>query len=234
MNRATTLRGHVLLTLLVISSRMALYGAGLRLDFSLDWMWLSDPVDLRDRLAETLYYFHAFPPGMNLMTGILLKLGGSQAPTLALLLFWVLGLVLVNSLFYLCRVSGLSVPAALGVAVAFALLPQTVYFEHLYLYETPIAALLTLAAVLIYQAVLRRSFWRWLTLFAVCAAIGLTRTTYHLVWFVALVAVVVWFSDRHARRTVLAAACAPAAILLALYVKNLRCSARSTRLRSDL
>ena len=61
-------------------------------------MWLSDPADLRDRLLETLYYCHAFPPGMNLLTGLLLKLGGFHAATLALATFWALGLVIVNSL----------------------------------------------------------------------------------------------------------------------------------------
>lgn len=94
-------------------------------------MWLSDPADLRDRLLETIYHFHAFPPGMDLVTGVLLKLGGSHAATLALVTFWAVGLVLVNSLFYLSRVSGLSTRVALGMAVAFSLLPQSIYFEHL-------------------------------------------------------------------------------------------------------
>src|SRR5687767_3075486 len=143
----TRLREHIFLSLIFVVSRAALLWAGIRFDFSLDWMWLGDPADLRDRLLETLYYFHAFPPGMNLMTGILLKLGGSHAAPLALATFWALGLVIVNSLLYLSRVSGLSTRVALGVAVAFSLLPQSIYFEHLYIYEYPIAALLCLAAV---------------------------------------------------------------------------------------
>src|SRR5688572_6958591 len=108
------LREYIFLSLIFVVSRAALLLAGIRFDFSLDWMWLSDPADLRDRLLETLYYYHAFPPGMNLLTGMLLKLGGSHAATLALATFLALGLVIVNSLFYLARVSGLSIGAALG------------------------------------------------------------------------------------------------------------------------
>jgi 4-amino-4-deoxy-L-arabinose transferase-like glycosyltransferase len=214
------LRAHVLLTLLFVSSRLTLQYAGIRFNFSLDWMWLSDPADLRDRLLETLYYFHAFPPGMDFITGVFLKLGGSHAATLALITFWLLGFVIVNALFYLLRVSGLSVFVALGVSVAFSLIPQSIYFENLYLYEYPIAALLCLAAVFFYKAVQRQSFWAWLAFFCVCSAIGLTRTTFHLLWFVAMVGLGVWFSPAHVRVRLLRAACAPAALLLALYIKN--------------
>ena len=214
------LREHAVISLIFVVSRAALLWAGMRFDFRLDWMWLSDPADLSDRLLETLYYFHAFPPGMNLMTGILLKIGGSHAATLAVATFWALGLVIVNSLFYLSRVSGLSPRGALGVAVAFSMLPQSIYFENLFLYEYPITALLCLAAVFCHKAVREESSLMWLGFFFVCAAIGLTRSTFHLVWFVAMVGLGVLFTKRRARRGMLAAACGPAALLLALYVKN--------------
>ena len=121
-----SLRAHAALSTLYLVSRMALLWAGIRLNFSLDWMWLSDPLDLRERLLETLFYYHAYPPGMDLLTGILLKLGGVHAATLALVLFWFLGLVIVNSLLYLGRTAGLSTRVAFGVAIVFALIPQSI------------------------------------------------------------------------------------------------------------
>lgn len=45
--------------------------------------------------------------------------------------------MLVNSLFYLGRALGFSTAVAWGVAAAFALIPQTIYFEHLYLWWHP-------------------------------------------------------------------------------------------------
>ncbi len=104
-------------------SRLILYFAGLRFNFSLDWMWLSDPADLQDRLLQTIYYFHAFPPGMDLLSGILLKLGGAHAATLAQLTFWVCGLVLVSSLYYLARAAGLSAPVSFVVVVRVLVAP---------------------------------------------------------------------------------------------------------------
>ena len=180
-------REHIVVTLTFVLSRLILYLAGLRFKFSLDWMWLSDPADLQDRLLQTIYYFHAFPPGMDLLSGILLKLGGAQAATLAQLTFWVCGLVLVSSLYYLARAAGLSAPVSFVASFAFSLLPQTLYFEHLYLYEEPVAALLCLSVALFHGALRRQSWQLWLAFFSACAIIGVTRSTFHLMWFVAMI-----------------------------------------------
>jgi hypothetical protein len=212
---------HAVLALVFVASRLALYLAGLSFNFSLDWMWLSDPADLQDRLLQTLYYFHAFPPGMDLLSGILLKLGGAYAAVLAQITFWVSGLVLVQSLFYLARISGLSFRASLVVTFAFSLLPQSIYFEHLYLYEEPVAAMLCLSVALFHAALSRQSVRLWLAFFTVCALIGVTRSTFHLLWFVVMTGVALWFNPSDARRRILLAATAPAVLLIGLYVKNL-------------
>ena len=70
---------YLIVSLGYVVSRALLARAGLPYGFELDWMWLADPADLRDRLAQTLWFFHAFPPGMDLLTGILLKTSGEQA-----------------------------------------------------------------------------------------------------------------------------------------------------------
>lgn len=212
---------YAALTLAFVCTRVALYVAGLRFNFSLDWMWLSDPADLRNRFLETIYYFHAFPPGMDVITGILLKIGGTHAAALAFGGFTLLGLVLAGALFYLGRALGLSFRAALVLALAFSLIPQTIYFEFLYLYEEPVTALLVLSVAIFHAAVRRPSFRLWFAFFLVCAAIGIIRSTFHLVWFVGMVGVSVWATAPAARRRVLLAAAAPAALLLALYIKNL-------------
>ena len=204
-----------------VASRLILFGAGLRFNFSLDWMWLSDPADLQNRLLQTLYYFHAFPPGMDLLSGILLKLGGAHAAVLAQLTFLGFGLGIVHSLLYLSLAAGLSSRASVAVVLAFSALPQSIYFEHLYMYEEPVAALLCLSVALFHAALRRRSFERWLVFFAVCALIGVTRSTFHLIWFAAMAGFGLWFTSPRERRHTITAATAPAALLLALYVKNL-------------
>ncbi len=212
---------HVLLSLIFILSRVALALAGLRFSFSLDWMWMADPLDLRDRLAETLYYFHAFPPGMNLVTGLLLKAAPEDPGHAAHILFAATGLVLVNLLFALGQRVGLSKRVAFIVAAAFAALPAEIYFEHLYLYELPITTFLCLAAVLFHRAMRMASTSAWLAFFTICAVIGVTRSTFHLIWFVAMAALALWFTKPGARRNVVLATLAPLLVLVGVYGKNL-------------
>ena len=33
------------------------------MNFRLDWMFLANPADLRDRLLHTAFHAHSFPPG---------------------------------------------------------------------------------------------------------------------------------------------------------------------------
>ncbi|MGE0464691.1 MAG: hypothetical protein AB7Q16_25265 [Vicinamibacterales bacterium] len=217
----SVVRAHVGLSVLYALSRAALALAGLPFRFDLDWMWLADPADLRDRLFETLFYFHAFPPGMDLLTGMLLELGGARPERLAMWLFWALGLVLVNALFALGRAAGLSTRAAFGLALAFALSPPAIYFEHLYLYEWPVATMLCLAAAAFHCAVRNGSTAAWAAFFTLCAAIGLTRSTFHLAWFALMIGAALWAADRPRRGRALAAAALPSAAVLSLYLKNL-------------
>jgi hypothetical protein len=216
-----TMRAHAWLSGLFVLSRILLALAGLRFSFSLDWMWLSDPGDLRERWLETLFYFHAFPPGMNALTGLLLKVSEPNAGALAHAVFLMLGLVFVNALFALTRAVGLSPSAGFALALAFSLTPPAIYFEHLYLYEWPVTTLLCVAAVLFHRAVRTSSEVNWLAVLGVCAAIGLTRSSFHLVWFGLVLGLAVWFSGRASRRGVMAAAVAPALLLVAFYGKNL-------------
>jgi hypothetical protein len=211
---------HALLSLCFALTRVALKLAGLGLYFSLDWMFLADPRDLRERLLETVFYFHSFPPGMNLLTALLLELSPDQPAWLAAGLLHLSGLVLINSLFYLCRAGGLSSTAAFGLSLVFCLIPQALYFENLYLYAQPIAALLCLSCALFLHASRRPSSMRWLLFFVVCSVIGWLRSTFHLGWFVLMLALAVVWHQRYAR-SILLSALAPGLLLAALYVKNL-------------
>ena len=82
-------------------SRVGFHLLGLRFNADIQWMFLSDPAALRERLLETLYYFHAFPPGMNLITGLLLKASEDNFAVLAALLYGGFGLLLVQSMLFL-------------------------------------------------------------------------------------------------------------------------------------
>jgi hypothetical protein len=211
---------HVLLSLVLLVSRGLLYLMGLRFKLVLDWMFLADPVELREHLLQSLLYFHAYPPGMNLLTGILLKLSTAHVAGLALCTFWIAGLVLFHSLLYLGRAFGLPRWVALALCIVFALIPPTLYLEQLYIYEYPATALLCLAAALFYRALRSPSSAAWGSFFLAFAILACFRSTFHLFWFAALVMGSLLIVGAPARRRVALGALAPAALLLGLYLKN--------------
>jgi hypothetical protein len=211
---------YLIVSLVYVASRVLLARVGLPFGFDLDWMWLADPADLKDRLGQTLWFFHAFPPGMDLLTGVLLKIGGEQAATLAQVVFRGLGLILANALVALARAAGLSPVAAVIVAAGFLLSPPAIYFEHLYLYEWPVVTLLVLVGVTFHRACLHPAASRWLVVFALGAAIAVTRSTFHLVWLVAMVGAAIIASGPGARRAAIIGALPGLAVVVALYGKN--------------
>jgi hypothetical protein len=216
----TALWAHAWLSAVFVLARVGFYLAGLRMNFDLGWMWLADPADLRDRLLHTLFYFHAMPPGMNLVAALCLKLGGDAGGSVALVLFATFTLVLVNALFYLGRTLGLPVLVAFLVALGFGLSPPALFFDHLFLYESPVVCLIGLGAALFLHALRGPSLERWLAFFLCAACTGFIRSTFHLLWLAAVVGLALYLTPQAARRQVLRAAVAPALLLLALYAKN--------------
>jgi hypothetical protein len=218
--RGALLRVYLPLFVLFSATRLAVRASGLRFNLDLGWMFLADPAALSSRLLETVFYFHAFAPGTNILTGLLLKLAPAHLQAAAATVFFASGYLLLVSMFHLARTIGLRPRSALLLSVTFALLPQSIYFENLYLYTHLCTSLSCLAAVLFIRA-LRMGSWRsWLAFFGTCSLLGWLYTTYHLVWFCMLVAGGLLLADRGRRRRVLMGAAAPAALFIALYLKN--------------
>ncbi len=85
----------IVVALFVLSH--ALYGLlGVQFDSStlLPYMQFIDPPLLRERLLESLWYYHAHPPLLNLFTGVGLKLFGEHADVYFVVCFHALGLAL--------------------------------------------------------------------------------------------------------------------------------------------
>lgn len=211
-------KDHAWLSAVFLASRVLLHFAGLAMQLDLRWMFLADPEDLRERLLETAFYFHAYPPGMNLLTGFLAKLAPAHLEELSQALFLSAGLLLVNALFYLCR-SVLSRRPAFLVCLAFAAIPQCLFFENLYLYTELETSLLCLICAGFLHASRRGGWASWALLFLGCAVLGVLRSSFHLVWFAATVVFSAWQNPLQRRRIALAAL-GPGLLLSALYLKN--------------
>jgi hypothetical protein len=213
------------LLLAFFASRVALFIAGLRFNLDLRWMFLDDPEALHHHLLRTIYYFHAFAPGMNLITGLLLKISAGHLLALSAGLFWLCGALLTASLYRVLHTLGYSRWAAMALAFAFSLLPQTLFLENLYLYTYLCAGLLCCAAALFHRASRLASAWSWFWFFFVCAALGYLYTVFHLLWFALMMALALALqaregSARRAFRALASGAAVPALLLCGLYGKN--------------
>ena len=210
----------VVLTVVFVVTRALLMVLGVRYSASLNWMFLADPVALREHLGETVLYTHAYPPGMNVLTGLLLKLSHAHFALLAQSLFLVCGLCIMGSLYYLGAALLPSRRWAIVLSLLFSLIPASLYFENLYLYTYLVATFLSMATALLHRAVAGGRFWVWCSFFAICSMLGWLRATFHLVWFIALVGLAAWLGGRRSLRTVALASLGPLLLLLALYAKN--------------
>lgn len=220
-------RAYVALAIAFLATRIALYAAGLRFNLDLHWMFLDDVEALRQHLARTVFYFHAFAPGMNVITGLLLKLSREHGAELAMALFWAFGALMTLSIARILELLGLSRAAGAALALAFSLLPQTLFLENLYLYTYLCACLLAAAAVAFQRALLRATASAWLWFFLACAVLGWLYTVFHLVWFALMAALAVAAQARagslgwrRALRAVALGAALPGLLVIGLYAKN--------------
>ncbi|MCU1354464.1 MAG: hypothetical protein JWM05_3673 [Acidimicrobiales bacterium] len=213
-------------TLLVVAgfavSRLAYAALGVRFRWAhavAYWQFIDRPI-LRDHLAQSLWYDHLQPPGLNLLWGVALKISYDHPERVLWPVFLAVGLATALVLQRLLVELGVSARTAAIVAVVWVAMPTSVLVES-YLLYTPLEILALLVCAWLLIRVVRSGRGRDLgALFAVAGALALTRTLFHLVWLLGLLALVV-VVRRDRWRAVLAAAAIPLLLVVGWYVKNL-------------
>lgn len=202
-------------------SRLAYFAAGVRFDAGPlgSFFQIFDPVLLRGRLLETLFYSHTQPPGFNLLIGVVLKLFPDQYAAAFHAIYMVCGVVVMLCVYELMRVLGVGRLIALAVTSLFIISPGVVLFENFLIYETLALALLCLSALCFYTAFRSQARWPVWAFFAVMLMLVTLRSLFHL-GYLALAAAVLVVALRGRRRTVLAAAALPLLVTFGLYFKN--------------
>ncbi len=197
------------------------YLAGLRFDatpLSYFYQFL-DPGLLRSRLAESLFYLHSQPPLFNLFLGVVLKLFPHHEEMAFNVIYLGMGLGLYVALYALMRRAGVSRAIALAASTWFAASPAFVLYEHWLFYTFPIALLLVISCLLFSSSLARPRFWPSFGLFGVVFLLCTLCSTFHLVFFLSVMAALLAARWRN-RRAILAAAVAPLVLLVGLYAKQ--------------
>ena len=209
------------MVLAFILSRCAVFLAGVRMDPApLGFLWqVIDPVLLRARLMESLYHLHSQPPLFNFALGLFLKAFGDHVGAALSLAYLSMGLVLMFSIFYLLRRLGAQERTAALLALAFLLSPSCILYENFLFYTYPLAVLLCLTALWVHRFLERGGFLDAATLFMMLGLMALSRSLFHLVWFLGMAALLFSFRP-DAWKRISAAAAIPLALIVALYLKN--------------
>jgi hypothetical protein len=182
-------------------------------------MQFIEPALLTERMAESLWYYHATPPVLNLLVGIGLKLFGADAWYFHAVLFHLLGLVTALSVYALTQALTDSKLVA-GITTALLVFgPSFVLYENHLFYDFPAMALLTVATLALYQFVsTKRTGWG-IGFFCLLATLLLTRSVFHLIWMAAIVAFLIALLGPW-RRQILLAAAVPFLVVTLWYAKN--------------
>lgn len=196
--------------------------AGVEFDDSylrISWQTIA-PELLRERLLESLWYQHSQPPLFNLFVGIVQKLL-PETPTDILEPLWTL-LGLLNLLATDALLRGFDVRPGTrwGVLLLLSFNPSYVLIENWCFYTHPLMCATTFAAWAWMRAVRARDLRFVALVAALLAGMALTRSLFHLAWYVVLAATLVGFMPGR-RRATAAIVLLPGLAVLALYLKNL-------------
>ncbi len=203
------------------AARLAYYVSGVHFDASTlgSYMQFIDTELLVTRLLESLWYYHANPPILNLFTGTVLKLFGDSSTIVFSMTFHILGFLAAVALFGLTLKLGRSRRMAFILTSLFVVSPSFVLYENWLMYTFPTAVLLLLSAFALLRFAETEST-RWgIAFFASLAVIALTRSMFHLAWVVVITAGVFLVMRGQTRRVAIFAVI-PLLLVTGWYGKN--------------
>ncbi|MES2387282.1 MAG: hypothetical protein V4543_04730 [Bacteroidota bacterium] len=215
----------LLLAVIYIISRVCAYIAGIRFDVAEcigDYWQLADTKLLKTDLLSSIWYMYGQPPLFNLFTGLSLKAFPQHYPAALHAVFILFGLIIIYGIYSFLRILKVRRPVVLLISVFWVLSPASILYENWYFYEYPIQAMLVPAGFFLYKFAslpAGKGFWYALAFFFTLAAVMLTRSMFHPLWFTCLLLSLLWlFPGR--RKQVVLSALIPIVMLVAWPVKN--------------
>jgi hypothetical protein len=202
-------------------SRILYFIAGIRFDSTpivKYWQYI-DPVLMRNKLLESLWYLHMQPPGFNLAVGFIVKLFPSAYGLVLNVLYLIIGVLIAFSLLHLMERFRVSRPIATALTALFIASPGCVLYENFAVYEYPVLLLLLLAAIALFRFCEAPGIRRSAEFFACILALTMVRNQFHIV-YVILIAAALAIALPAARRFILIGAVPVIALVLGVYLKN--------------
>jgi len=179
-----------------------------------------DPVLLVDDARRSLMALHSQPPLMNAFLAVVLDLFPARSTAVFFWIWKAMGLALAWGAYLLMREVGVRRVLATVLACVATISPGIAMYEYWLLYTHPIACAQVLMCWMAARHAMRGgAAWAGGAL-AIAAALALTRSVYHPLWYGATAAFLVFVSRKELRRRVLLLALPGGIALAALVAKN--------------
>ena len=210
----------IVLSFAFILSRIYFYFNGLRFDDStLNWFYqFLDPAILRTNLLPSLFYLHIQPPGFNLFVGLVLRFPANLETTIFSAIYYIMGFSITIILFLLINELSRMPGLAFAISLFFSISPPVILYENWLFYTYPVTFLLLLSTLFLYTYLQNRSYTNLFLFFLTLMLIAVTRSLFHLLWFV-MITLYLFFIEKN-KKQVFITALLPFLVIAGLYIKN--------------
>jgi hypothetical protein len=211
----------IVLTIVFLVSRLFVTVSGMDfntrgLPFFIQYL---DIIDLKTNLLTGLWYFHVQPPLFNLFLGSILQMFPEHSSVAFRSVYLGVGFAMCLSVFFLMIRLRVEPRLALVMAAILALSPDCLLFENSLLYTYPVTALLCISALFLHKFLESFKVMHGLVFFLLISVVVLTRSLFHLVWFV-FWGLVLLCAFRKDWKKVVISACIPMLLIVFWYGKN--------------
>lgn len=211
-----------ILIFIFLVSRISLFFMGFKFDMrflNVAWqnvdIWL-----LKTDLLRSIWYLHSQPPFYNLFIGIILKLFPVYFTVVFELIYHFLGLLLGLCLYSIIKNLTNNKLLSFLISTLFVISPSVILFEGLFFYDFIVVVTLVLVLFFFQKFVYTNNTGYLVAFFSTAAFLVLTRRVFHLVWFVVLTAMLLYFY-RHEWKRILLSLSIPLLLIVFWYGKNL-------------
>ncbi len=209
-------------TALFIVSRIVVYLSGITFDANniVNGTWqVIAPELLKNKLIESVWYLHSQPPLYNLYIGIVLKLFPEHYSTFFHINFLVLGLLTHVVLFVIMKRLEIRSIIAFVLTVLLMISPTMILYENWLSYTTLVIALLTFSTLFLLRFLQSEKTMDGFLFFLFIAITILTRSMYHIAWFVVIILILL-ISRHKIKKKIILTASLPFLFVFAFFLKN--------------
>jgi len=195
----------ILVTFFLIS-RLLMFAVGM--NFNMNYLvtaWQNvDVWLLKNDLLRSIWYLHSQPPIFNLFTGVILKLFPVNFSIFFQLFFHFLGLVLSLCLYYIIKNTSSNRLLSFLISLLFILGPSVILFESFFFYDFFVLVVLVVITFFFQKFTQTNKFYYLWAFFLSAAFLVLTRRIFHLVWFLIMGLILLYFYRTDWKRILLA------------------------------